>query len=664
MILGIIHYIKTILKKPAAAWALFALLAFFGWGYLRGCHFYLAPKFIDSGERLFYPMLPGHLDNLNMPLVPFLSAAGAYPVFSLHLGALVGWLTVFLCVAQVFSLSALILSPLHGFLSGLCAICLCRAQFCDMEQLVCSAAVLLLANVIVFNVGRKRTGDLLISAASAVLLFVKSVFLPFPVIYLFAVERRLRFKRFALLCSGAVMVVFLWGAANYADTRHFVFMDEGRGTVNMIGGSLGVVGTAMEGDSRALVGLKSGDSVVVWSVKNAIEHPVRYLFGVAGRLWLVVSFRPFLLILAVGGFWINRKRTAMRMLALLAGFFVAVHCIMTIEPRYFVPLWFLLLAPATGLLPLSLDVVEEGTLSGPAGIVFKTCGALLAVFAFLSMFLVLRYPFVAKSGTAFKSMAEANPGNAWLWEQYGRYLVNNGDNENGVRAFAVAWKLNPYDVGAYATALFVVGRYDDAAGLEMQKSLSGSADLQWSNMIVLMLMRLEHGKYDDAAGLLAAYEQRANYVRAPSGAYELDLQRKLREKSRAQTGRLVVGILEQVPYERVCVMGARFKFIGMDEHALLDGYYSRHFSDTGVIDAQAGRAEAAERNLLRAIELDPHNVAAYSTLGAVYLGQKRADKLMPLYKKAIESNIGVESSLLDLLRHDYEAYSAKAYHAP
>jgi len=647
-------FLKNISHNRRLSWVLFAvLIAFCSVSLVHMPNLkYMEVDLADSGERLFYPAVNDSINTWHMPMAPVICAAVVYPLFSMHVSVVVKMLVAGICVLETFSLAAFLFSPLQGFVAGLVAVWLCHARYCDVEQLVYSSVILLLANIMALRFKSVKDKEALLGVATGMTVLVKTVLVPFPLLYMVLFRSGTGFaKRAVLLFCGIITVVLLWGFANFISSGHVVLLDMGRGESNLITGVLGISGTG-EGDMRALAGLAPGSGVMLWAVKTVCLHPLRYLHGCAERLVMVFLFHPVLFLCAFLACWISHRRREIMEISALSAYFLVVHCMMTIEFRYLVPFWFIAAALACGIvgdIPLHEQTSRN---SGPGWPVFKSCAAALSAIALLSMALLLEYPFIHKHGVDYAYIMRNSPDNIWLWSKYGDSFMYKNDMDNMVMVRKKIYEMNPNLGMSYEMALIIRNSPQDRVRLEEMLSV-GKLDL-----LLAVLIKLEAGDIALARSLFARYTEEQYVIRWASGSYELGIQDRLRRVSLHRTAETMAFIIRQLPYARMCAIGARLESLGMDEHAMLDSYYSVHFSDLGVIEAQAGKTEDATRDLLKAIELDPHNISAYATLGSVYIGQKRADKLVPLYRRAIELNGDAQSPLLDMLKADYAAYSA------
>lgn len=664
------------LKSITSKWhyILLALLPVEAAAIIPGGTLYLtsSPDLAKAGEKLLYPGFGGRIDIFHMPLAPIICAALAYPVYGVKLATLVSIFILSLCALLTFSLAAVLYSPVIGFVAGTAAVVGFLLFNPDMEQLVYSSVLLCLGNVLVFRFSDDKIKDLLIGIATALTLTVKCVLLPFPVVYLLATAggslRRDFWRRALSLLGPSVLMIVLWGAANFPEWHSFVFLDSARGANNLIGGSMGVGGTYLMGDMKALAGIDASANVMPWVIKNIISHPLIYGWGVIKRLALVLSLQPVLLMCAVAGLWINRRRENIMLLALLCGFFLFTHCLMAIAPRFFTPLWFLLLPLAAGLVSFSKTGLEVPRKNPEAATVaFGASAAILCLLVGISIFFTLRHPFFrARSIEEYKLVTDRNPDNAWLLEQYGNMSLENGDMDSALDALSRAYGLDRSSLSGYASALFISGRYHDVGWERLKAILTSSRVDDCRNLLVLSLMAIEEERYADARLFIDRYREFNNQVRDPSDAHDLKLQQNLRARSMERIAGHFEEMLGKLLPQRIKLICSRFSLVYPEMKDIVSvkqllfnksAQKAAVLSEKGVEYAQSGKLDLARDELLSAIALEPRYVPAYSTLAYVYIQQGQRDKACEVYRKAIEANSDADffPSLLATLREDHKA---------
>jgi|GEM_PF-5710887 len=215
-------------------------------------------------------------------------------------------------------------------------------------------------------------------------------------------------------------------AAHFGMQRTVVFED-GRANSNIVTGALGLIGT-IEGSPRELAllnGWRESDSLYLWAGKQIVSHPWLYISAVAERARQVVLFFPAAALLGVFGCAVLFFRRRVSLPLLLCLYFVSIHCFMTVEPRYFVPLWLLCAAfsgAAFGC--FGSNAAGIGTDSGRmTGAVWFSVMALEVWGAIL----LLLYPFRVRSRDVTCAEAAAVHDNYSLWECALRENLSKGD---------------------------------------------------------------------------------------------------------------------------------------------------------------------------------------------------------------------------------------------
>lgn len=172
--------------------------------------------------------------------------------------------------------------------------------------------------------------------------------LPFALAAVFAAlaERRDRalYKNLAVfvLCSYVLLVP--WTRLNYAVHGEFIPFEKDRSGYNIVTGVKGTM-AGMEGDWRRLAGLGPRDSVYRWAIAEIAGDPAGYIFSTVRRTGYILLFHPFLLLAALLACARVRSRALPLFLA-VALYFIFMHSLISVVPRYLYPLRFLLAAPA------------------------------------------------------------------------------------------------------------------------------------------------------------------------------------------------------------------------------------------------------------------------------------------------------------------------------
>jgi len=248
----------------------------------------------------------------------------------------------------------------------------------------------------------------------------------------------------ALFLLGAYVLLLPWARLNHFLLGSASFFEYERSIENVVTGAKGTIFT-MDADETALAGLERGDSVYGWALSVILADPGAYAGAVARRVWHLLKLHPALFLLGLLPPLLLRRTH--KLLAALAVYYVLVHCLMSIEPRYFHPLRYLLaflaLSWAAGPAPKT-SPWRPARLFLPAG---------LAV-ALAAEIIVLAYPWraVRPRGEAVAALAAALPGNPWLQQRHAELLLLAGRTEEGLEFLARACGASPR---AYAAACYV-----------------------------------------------------------------------------------------------------------------------------------------------------------------------------------------------------------------
>lgn len=206
-------------------------------------------------------------------------------------------------------------------------------------------------------------------------------------------RRETTWLNLCVLCAVPFLFLLPWVFMNYSVWGKFLLFEYGRATSNVISGAMGIIWT-VEG-AIPLAGFDPSESLAGWAVKTVLEHPVRYCGSVLARGYTIVSWYPSASALLAASAVYFRKDARFRAIFFFAAYFLGLHIMLSIEPRYFFPLWpVLLLAMAAFLSP-----VRGVPRSRSSGFIFA---------AIMSVFIVL-YMAVSFRLLAYSRNARAEP---------------------------------------------------------------------------------------------------------------------------------------------------------------------------------------------------------------------------------------------------------------
>lgn len=305
-------------------------------------------------------------------------------------------------LAVSYSIGRELASPKAGLLAALfSALCMTsNPYFGDLEQRLLSLELLC---ALFYFLRDERSPSRSCQYAGAVMIgcsfMLRSTMALFPPVWgLWALLRggrdnwRVRWKEVLPVVLLPYLFLVPWMFSSHFAMQRNVVFEDGRAHSNMVTGALGMVGT-IEGSAQklaALNGWREGESLTLWAVKQVLSHPWRYVSAVAARVGQVALFCPMAALLGGAGCVVLLIKVRLVLPLVFCLYFVAVHCLMTVEPRYFVPLW-LVCMPISGaaIFAFHRDGHTRALSSGRmAGAVFFSVAALGVWIAIL----LLAYP--------------------------------------------------------------------------------------------------------------------------------------------------------------------------------------------------------------------------------------------------------------------------------
>lgn len=408
-------------------WSLAALAAAAGAWLVFGQRAYSVQNFefyADRGETLFHAVRSKAV-SYSMPLLSLLVSSARY-----HLGLDPGALAKFaglLIALPAFALGALGGGRARGALFALAALLAgLGGGSIEAEQVVYSLTVMLF---LALELRRQEEGGAALGAlsglAAGLSLLVRSPLFAFPPLAALYQRFSLKPKNWLLptiiFLACSFVLLLPWVRLNKAVHGRAILFEEERSTCNIITGASGIIYT-IEGDARAYAGLSRTESPYPWAVKKILSSPGNYAGAVAKRLWQTFLLLWPLFLAAGAGLALWRGRQA-RFLAFFCGYFVLLHCLLSIEERYFYPLKFpLALLAAGGLWELLKNFAAGEPLRD------RLSPALLAALLLPSaaaLALVWRYPGAAKPPLiALEQELARYPSDAWLHKKRAETLFS------------------------------------------------------------------------------------------------------------------------------------------------------------------------------------------------------------------------------------------------
>ncbi|MBI5239943.1 MAG: hypothetical protein HY926_05695 [Elusimicrobia bacterium] len=612
----------------AAALLLGTLFAEYAVTWTRGDH--CAKGHVGRGEQLIHGV--GVDDAWAMPLAPVADAFVCHqqrPWRRLLLpgAALLG------CALLVFGLGRLLAGDVRGALAVLLFSATADLDSAFGDRWLYVLIMLLVAYALVWRATQPSFGkSLLLGAAIGMSLLALSPLFLFPLVWVVYEEVWDRSARawsrraeIAAVCLIPLAMLTPWTLKNWVLHHRFIPLENGRPEINMITGALGLVSTVSAADHiHSMAGIAPGQSVLLWAGGEVLRRPGRYLRACLARVRLAASFHPALFCAGLLGFWACRRRKGSLPLALLVGYYVCVHCLMSVEAKYFYPVWPLAAVFAACLLPLREEARSEASRQrfsvGLAAAVF----APLAALQFYAQGLVLAFPRrSAEPGALHRELAE-HPAEAWLWSERGMGLLRRHEAAQAAADLSHAFSLDPsLPPARLAWALLADGapsrRALGLAGLPGDRYTA--IESHWLKAFYHLQQGAPRRAREEFLAARALLDEIANRHRAETAA-EHEIQARLQATHRSWVAR-VDEILGYWPVEKRLILLAGLQRVCETDPDLLFGkgqllrMWSR-FADEAVLAGRSPQALEALRRM-ESLPLDPVAISgmarAYGSLG-------------------------------------------------
>ena len=545
------------MKKPrrekafflAAAAAAAALAAWAFWGKVppsvQNFSYYA-----DRGEILLHAAAD-KAASFSMPL-PSLAAAAAS-----HLGFDPSWLArlagLLLCL-PAYALGARGGGRARGAVFALAAALAgitCASP--EAEQALYSLLLLLFLDLELKRQAAGGTGAAALAGlAAGFTLLVRSPLFAFPPLAALFQYFSLKPRPKTWLVSTAVflacawLLLVPWARLNHSLFGKTILFEEGRPACNVITGASGIVFT-IEGDARAFAGLSREESVYPWAVKTVLENPGRYALAVARRLGHVLLMFPVLFLLAAAGLLLGRKKTEARFLAFFSAYFILIHCLLSIEERYFQPLRYALaLLAAGGAWELLKKIIPGGK---PGRDYFTPpLFALALLAAALTLGVVWRYPGASRPPLIAAELGlKKYPGDPWLYRKKGEALLALDLTARGLASLEQACALSGAPDLCYITSVLKAAAPAGPPQLENRYEL----------LLVKLMRELELGRQAEAgaayAEALEIWRSEKNSIKGPPRAEDAGHLARLKETNRTFWDLDLAAALAYLPPEKRAV---------------------------------------------------------------------------------------------------------------
>ena len=519
-----------------------------------------------AGENWIYALLPA-FDNFWFPFVPTALAAAAYllPVLKAAL-PLLPLLLVFSAAAALHSAragaAAAWLAAVFGALVSAGGT-LPYSHYSEQAVIASCLLALVCALAAPRDWPWRRA---VIGLALSMSVYAKGVTAPLVPAVLFY-EARLAGGRRPLLGQWPALLLLAaalggWSLLNWTCLgRPLLLEPPERSGCNISTGAAGLVAT-VEGDWRGMLGIPPEAGVTAWAVRRVARHPLTFLASIPKRAAYVLFQKPLvpgLAILALLGLAAAvglRRRRGVLPLSAAAGYMFAVHLLMPVEGRYFIPAWFLCCALG-GMLLADLPRGERA-----AGDLKAALPPFLAAFVPLALLwtwsfgLLLTYPTRAASKKDAVALALARPGSPLLNGSAGAALAASGELSAAAEFYRRSWVAEGSSrrKADYLRVLYLAG------GVSGEGLLAEYRDIRDVEAVLLAGLKLaEEGK--PKAGLTAScgLQLCVKYsfgLRHVSGAAEAAMLERLRREGADYCAYAASSLLERLPPGRAAAARA------------------------------------------------------------------------------------------------------------
>lgn len=503
--------------------------------------------YADRGELLFHAVASKAV-SYSMPLLSLLASLARHLAFDPALPALAA--ALLLCLTA-YGLGTRGGGRARGALFALAAAAVtftCAAP--EAEQVIYSLFLLVFLSL---ELKRQAGGGLAASAAAGLAagasMLIRSPLFAFPPLAVLF-QRFSAAKKAGWLAAAALFLVCAylpvapWARLNHSLFGRLIFFEEERSTCNIITGASGIVYT-IEGDARAFAGLSRTESVYPWAVKTVLRNPGRYAAAVAKRAWQVLLMFPALFLLAGAGLFLCRKSPEARLLAFFSAYFIFIHCLLSIEERYFHPLRYVLALLAAGggwelLKKAGLAAEERGKDYFTAPLF-----ALLLAAAACTLAIVWRYPGAARPALiAAARELEKYPSDPWLGQRKGEILLSLDLTREGLEALESACALGGEKSLCYTSGALKAAAPQDPPRLENYYEL----------LLVKLMRELELGLEAEArktlAGALEQWRGEKNAIKGPQFKEDASNLARIKESNKTFWDMDISAALKYLPEEK------------------------------------------------------------------------------------------------------------------
>ncbi len=425
----------------------------------RQMHLSMDDGAISRGEILVYGLSPNigfQRVNLsrNMPMASIVDAF----VYD-HTPA---WVPTFLIVALsglFFGFIFILANQIESFLGGVFALVfyfhliltIDWAPFVSLNEMGLFILVAALLAVFLSKNAWSVEYSYIVGGVIGCSLLIRSELFLFPLILALYLNRlarpRIPLKEVLPILLIPYSMLIPWIYMNHAVYGHWILFENGRADNNVVAGALGMVQT-MEGNFRKLAGYTRGTSPLLWAMGETLRHPLRFGWAYLERLWFVFSLSPIITALALWSAWKLRFQESIRRLVVFCGYYIGIHCLMPVEPRYFLPIEPILCVFASVQISLWVKsrwkVMEHLNFDIPQSWSLISVGSAVLFFSTFALgteLLVAAYPLREAHPQPLGVIVGSNPQNPWLWWRFGRKELFSGNPQKASHDFRRTLKL-------------------------------------------------------------------------------------------------------------------------------------------------------------------------------------------------------------------------------
>ncbi|MBI5240724.1 MAG: hypothetical protein HY926_09645, partial [Elusimicrobia bacterium] len=258
---------------------------------------------------------------------------------------------------------------------------------------------------------------------------------------------RVRLGGAAALIAVPALMLLPWIWMNWQIHHRVIPLENGRADSNMMRGAAGLVTNQQRVTIDSVLpaeGMARGESAFRWAAREVIGHPGRYLRSCLERFWFAFAQQPLLSFLALAVLVVLRRRRAIALLGLLAAYYVGLHCTMTVQEKYFFPIWPVVCVLAAGLCDLRRgDAGEDLSRERLPRLLGAVVIIPLALLQGYALACVLAYPGRLGSAPGPDQAVPACPSCPSAWTQRGMERLRQGRTAEAAADLGRAFALDP-----------------------------------------------------------------------------------------------------------------------------------------------------------------------------------------------------------------------------